>query len=135
MSEPAAPERLPLTSADPLRGRLEELRALAPDAFVEGKLSPTKLAQLLGEIIFKSGLPLTAKVEKLDAAGKPAWRVADGALVVCLDRAISQNALRAIIALKPQRVVCLDLGFAGNDALKTNTVLEMKSHGVEFQTA
>jgi adenine-specific DNA-methyltransferase len=90
---------------------------------------------ILYEIILKSGLPLTARVEKLDAAGKTAWRVADGALVVCLDRALIQEALRAIIALKPQRVVCLDLGFAGNDALKTNTVLEMKSHGVEFATA
>jgi adenine-specific DNA-methyltransferase len=45
------------------------------------------------------------------------------------------QALRAIIDLKPQRVVCLDLGFSGNDALKTNAVLEMKSHGVEFATA
>jgi adenine-specific DNA-methyltransferase len=90
---------------------------------------------ILYEIILKSGLSLTAKVEKLDAAGKTAWRVADGVLIVCLDRALTQEALRAIIALKPQRVVCLDLGFAGNDALKTNTVLEMKSHDVEFATA
>jgi len=90
---------------------------------------------ILYEIILKSGRPLTAKIEKLDAAGKTAWRVADGALIVCLDRALTQDALRAIIDLKPQRVVCLDLGFSGNDALKTNTVLEMKSHGVEFQTA
>ncbi len=90
---------------------------------------------ILYEIILKSGLSLTAKVERLDAAGKTAWRVADGALIVCLDRALTQETLRAIIDLKPQRVVCLDLGFSGNDALKTNTVLEMKSHGVEFQTA
>ena len=90
---------------------------------------------ILFEIILKSGLSLAAKVEKLDAAGKTAWRVADGVLIVCLDRALTQETLRAVIALKPQRVVCLDLGFSGNDALKTNTALEMKSHGVEFATA
>ncbi len=49
MSETASPERLPLTSADPLRNRLEQLRALVPDAFVEGRLVPERLAQLLGE--------------------------------------------------------------------------------------
>jgi adenine-specific DNA-methyltransferase len=31
-------------------------------------------------------------------------------------------------------VLCLDVGFHGNDELKTNTVLEMKSHGIQFQT-
>ncbi len=30
--------------------------------------------------------------------------------------------------------VRLDTAFGGNDQLKTNTVLEMKSHGVEFRT-
>jgi adenine-specific DNA-methyltransferase len=32
-------------------------------------------------------------------------------------------------------VICLDIAFAGNDQLKANTVLEMKSHGIEFHTA
>jgi adenine-specific DNA-methyltransferase len=32
-------------------------------------------------------------------------------------------------------VICLDIAFTGNDQLKTNIVLEMKSHGIEFHTA
>jgi hypothetical protein len=39
-----------------------------------------------------------------------------------------------IIALEPQRVICLDAAYGGNDQQKTNTVLEMNSHGIEFRT-
>ncbi len=35
---------------------------------------------------------------------------------------------------KPKQVICLDAAFRGNDQLKTNTVLEMKSHGIAFHT-
>jgi adenine-specific DNA-methyltransferase len=39
------------------------------------------------------------------------------------------------MARKPKGVICLDIAFAGNDQLKANIVLEMKSHGIEFHTA
>ncbi|MEK6301066.1 MAG: hypothetical protein AABO41_10120 [Acidobacteriota bacterium] len=36
---------------------------------------------------------------------------------------------------KPERVVCLDQGFAGNDQLKTNAVQTFKTKGVtSFET-
>ena len=50
------------------------------------------------------------------------------------ERQVAQEALREIITLNPQRVLCLDVASAGNDQLKTNVVLEMKSHGIEFRT-
>jgi adenine-specific DNA-methyltransferase len=38
-------------------------------------------------------------------------------------------------ARKPERVVCLDEGFAGNDQLKTNAAQTMKAKGVtSFRT-
>jgi len=37
--------------------------------------------------------------------------------------------------MKPQRVVCLDLGFAGNDQLKTNAVQILKNKEIVFKTA
>jgi adenine-specific DNA-methyltransferase len=61
--------------------------------------------------------------------------VADGALAICLERKVAHETLRGIIARKPRGVICLDIAFAGNDQLKTNIVLEMKSHGIEFHTA
>ncbi len=89
---------------------------------------------LLHELILKSGLPLTAKINALTTAGLTAFNVESGTLIVSLARPITQDALREIIALQPQRVLCLDVAFAGNDQLKTNIVLEMKSHGIEFRT-
>ena len=89
---------------------------------------------LLYELILKSGLPLTSKMDRVTIAGLPAFNIENGTLVICLARPITQEALREIIALNPQRVLCLDLAFAGNDQLKTNIVLEMKSHGIEFRT-
>ncbi|MFV1967582.1 MAG: hypothetical protein ACC628_19305 [Pirellulaceae bacterium] len=56
-------------------------------------------------------------------------------LLVCLERELTQEMIREMIAAQTQRVVCLDPAFQGNDQLKTNTVLEMKSHNIEFRTA
>jgi adenine-specific DNA-methyltransferase len=40
-----------------------------------------------------------------------------------------------LIALaEPERFVCLVTAFDSNDQLKTNTVLQMKDHGIKFRT-
>lgn len=92
---------------------------------------------LLAEILLKCGHPgitLGSPVELRTVAGQPVHLLAAGALVICLDRTLTRESLRGVIALAPKRVLCLDVGFHGNDELKTNTVLEMKSHGIQFQT-
>ena len=56
-------------------------------------------------------------------------------MLICLALQLTHETIRGIADLKPERVVCLDEGFAGNDQLKTNAVLIMKSKGVtKFQT-
>jgi adenine-specific DNA-methyltransferase len=56
-------------------------------------------------------------------------------MLICLDRSLTHEAIKGMAELKPERVVCLDEGFAGNDQLKTNAVLIMKAKGVtKFQT-
>jgi len=35
---------------------------------------------------------------------------------------------------KPKKVITLDILFANNDQLKTNTVLQMKDAGIDFKT-
>jgi adenine-specific DNA-methyltransferase len=43
--------------------------------------------------------------------------------------------IRAMADKKPERVVCLDEGFAGNDQLKANAVQIFKTKGVtSFRT-
>jgi adenine-specific DNA-methyltransferase len=90
---------------------------------------------LLYELILKSNLPLSVKIQK-DKIGKQTFfDVADSTLAICLEKKITQETLRGIIARKPKGVICLDMAFVGNDELKTNIVLEMKSHSIEFHTA
>jgi adenine-specific DNA-methyltransferase len=90
---------------------------------------------LLYELVLKSNLPLTSKITSGQIGAQTYYDVADGTLAICLARPITQETLRGLIARKPKGVICLDIAFAGNDQLKANTVLEMKSHGIEFHTA
>ena len=90
---------------------------------------------LLYEILLKSGYPLTTPVETIQLAGKGVHSVAGGALLVCLERELSLELIRAMAERKPSRVVCLDEGFAGNDQLKANAVQIFKTKGVtSFKT-
>jgi len=90
---------------------------------------------LLYELLLKSGFQLTTKVETKTLAGKTVYSVADGVMLICLDRALTLDVIRAMADLKPERVVCLDAGFDKNDQLKANAVLTFKSKGVvKFMT-
>jgi adenine-specific DNA-methyltransferase len=90
---------------------------------------------VLYELLLKSGFPLGTKVEKITLAGKSIFAVADGAMLICLEKELTPEVIKAMAEKKPERVVCLDAGFADNDQLKTNAVQTMKSKGVtKFQT-
>ncbi|TDA68681.1 MAG: site-specific DNA-methyltransferase [Clostridia bacterium] len=90
---------------------------------------------ILYEILLKSGFPLTAPVERLTLAGKTVYSVAEGALFICLERQLTLELIRAMAERRPERVVCLDEGFAGNDQLKANAVQVFKTKGVtSFKT-
>lgn len=90
---------------------------------------------VLYELLLKSGFPLDTKVEKIALAGKSVFSIADGAMLICLEKELTPEVIKAMAEKKPERVVCLDAGFADNDQLKTNAVQTMKAKGVtKFQT-
>lgn len=89
---------------------------------------------ILFELVLKSGLPLSSKVEQIEMEGKPVHAIADGQLLICLENPINQGLLRGMMAREPLQILCLDAAFQGNDPLKTNAVLEAKSHGITFRT-
>ena len=97
---------------------------------------------ILYEILLKSGFPLTTPVETVVLAEKIVHSVAGGQLLICLDRNLTLELIRAMAERKPERVVCLDEGFAGNDQLKTNAAhifeptdrREAKSDAKRFRT-
>lgn len=95
----------------------------------------SKEDDILYEILLKSGFELTTPVETLTLEGKKVYSVAEGALLICLEKNLTTELIRAIAKMEPQRVVCLDSGFEGNDQLKTNAVQIMKTSDVEsFRT-
>lgn len=90
---------------------------------------------ILTEILLKSGFSLGTRSEILKLAGKSVYSVANGALLICLDRKLTLDLIRAMADRKPERVVCLDEGFEGNDQLKTNAVQTFRTKGVtSFRT-
>jgi adenine-specific DNA-methyltransferase len=107
----------------------EQLKLYADN--LEGK---RKQQDILYELVLKSGLPLSSKVEKISIANKLVWSINEGKLLISLENKVSRETLRSMLALKPQQMLCLDAAFDGDDALKTNTVLEAKSQGVAFHT-
>ena len=92
-------------------------------------------ADLLYEILLKTGYPPTTPVETILLAGKAVYSAAGGAFLICLERPLTLDLIRAMAESKPERAVCLDEGFAGNDQLKTNAVQIFRSKGVvSFKT-
>ena len=75
---------------------------------------------LLYEILIKTGCQLTTPIQILKLAGKTVYSVEDQTLLICLDRHLTEDLFREMGELKPARVVCLDIGFKGVDALMTN---------------
>ncbi len=90
---------------------------------------------LLYEILLKSSFPPTTPIESLTIEGKTVYSVSGYGMLICLEKQLTHELIKAMAERKPSLVVCLDEGFAGNDQLKTNAVLIMKSKGVtRFQT-
>ena len=112
-------------------GALAQQLDLNVDHILEGRSAD----DILYDLLLISGFPLTTDVEKKTLAGKTAYSVAAGALVICLERSLTLELIRAIGEMKPERVVCLDEGFAANDQLKSNAVQTFKTKGVtSFKT-
>lgn len=91
---------------------------------------------LLFELILKTwGFSLTSPIERLTLAGKTVFSIGAGVFLICLDRSLTFEAIRAMADMKPSRIVCLDEGFRGDDQLKANAVQTFRAKGVaKFQT-
>lgn len=75
---------------------------------------------LLYEILLKSGYQLTVPVDVMTMEGKSVYSVDEGSLLVFLGGAPTLALIRSMASARPERVVMLDVAFAGNDSLKAN---------------
>ena len=101
--------------------------------FVDNLNPEAQQDNILYELILKSGLDLNVKVEARKAHGKQYFVIEDGKLILCLEEKITEKLVEKILAEKPEKVICLDRAFAGNDQLKTNTALQMEAEKIEFK--
>jgi adenine-specific DNA-methyltransferase len=112
-------------------GGLAQQLDLHVDHIREGRIAD----DILYELLLKSGFSLATAVETKTLAGKTVYSVAGGALMICLEPSLTLDLIRAIAEAKPERVVCLDEGFAGNDQLKANAVQTFRTKGItSFKT-
>ena len=98
---------------------------------IDSVLSETSSENLLYELMLRMGLKLTCKVSFSDDV----YFVEDedtGGLYAFLLERVDQGLIDAVLAKHPVKVAALDRLFEGNDALKSNTVLQMKDAGVMF---
>ncbi|WP_314366258.1 site-specific DNA-methyltransferase [Neisseria cinerea] len=99
---------------------------------IDSVLSETSSENLLYELMLRMGLKLTCKVSFSDDV----YFVEDedtGGLYAFLLERVDQDLIDAVLANHPVKVAALDRLFEGDDALKSNTVLQMKDAGVMFE--
>lgn len=90
---------------------------------------------ILFEILLKSGFPLTTEVVSQKFGKQTIFSISGGMLLVCLEDELTLDLIKHIAEQKPERVVCLDQGFANNDQLKANAVQIFRTKGIaKFQT-
>lgn len=87
-----------------------------------------KTEDVLYELLLKSGVPLTAKIERKNGC----ILVNDNEIALLLEK-VDDKIIKKVIAEKPCKVITLDRLFKKNDQLKTNTALQMKDAGIEFK--
>lgn len=99
---------------------------------IDSVLSETPSENLLYELMLRMGLKLTCKVSFSDGV----YFVEDedtGGLYAFLLESVDQGLIDAVLTKHPVKVAVLDRLFEGDDALKSNTVLQMKDAGVMFE--
>lgn len=90
---------------------------------------------ILFELLLKAGFELTTPIETLTLANKTVFSIAEGTLLICLEKELTLDLIKAIADIEPSRVIVLDEGFQNNDQLKTNASLMLKAKGiVDFRT-
>jgi adenine-specific DNA-methyltransferase len=87
-----------------------------------------KTEDVLYELLLKSGVSLTAKIEEKNGF----YLVNDNEIALILEK-VDKEIIKTVIDAKPQKVITIDRLFNNNDQFKTNTALQMKDAGIEFK--
>lgn len=74
---------------------------------------------LLFQVMLDLGVILSSKIEIIDIAGKKVFNVADGFLLACFDKDVTDETVKAVANMKPYYAVFRDSSMV-NDSVATN---------------
>lgn len=74
---------------------------------------------LLFQVMLDLGVLLSSKIEETTIAGKQVFNVADGFLIACFDKDVTEETVKAVADKKPYYAVFRDSSMA-NDSVATN---------------
>jgi len=86
------------------------------------------IENILYELLLKSGVPLTARIEE-----RAGCYLVNGGEIALILKKIDESIIEAVISEQPQKVITLDRLFENNDKLKTNTALQLKDAEIDFR--
>ncbi|UII57088.1 site-specific DNA-methyltransferase [Cytobacillus spongiae] len=82
------------------------------------------------EILLKYGIDLHVHLTEIEVANKTAISIADGSLVICLEKDLTLEEIEELAKLQPSRIVFYDEGFK-DDTVRTNAEQILRRYGVE----
>lgn len=129
--------KLDSTNIKPWDVDFDQLESKLP-LFADSLKDDRSAEDVLYEILLKYGLDLSLPITTYTLSGKTVYSIGMGALIVCLDKAITLDTVEGIAKLKDElqpedsmmRVVFRDSGFA-DDVVKVNAVQILKQAGIE----
>ena len=74
---------------------------------------------LLFQVMLDLGIMLSSKIDKYDISGKEVYNVAEGFLIACFDKDVTEDVVKKIAEMKPYYAVFRDSSMA-SDSLATN---------------
>jgi adenine-specific DNA-methyltransferase len=101
--------------------------------FVDNVKKESTEENMFWELLLKSGLDPNVLAEKKSVAGEDYYSVDGGKLILYLGSKLSKEFVDSIAQAKPEKMICLDRAFAGNDQLKTNSALSLESAKIDFR--
>lgn len=99
------------------------------EAFTDPVREGSEEENMLFELMIKAGYMITDSAEKKENI----WLINGGELIIAIE-SVDQQTVDTILALKPRKVITLDVLFKDNDQLKTNTILQFRDAEIDFRT-
>lgn len=96
-----------------------ETQQLLFDTYADNIKEDRTPEDLLFQVMLDLGVLLSSKIEETTIAGKQVFNVADGFLIACFDKDVTEETVKAVAEKKPYYAVFRDSSMA-NDSVATN---------------